>query len=43
MIRLGTSADLAAASGVYRAAGFIDCGVAETNFGTAPRLVLVLS
>jgi ribosomal protein S18 acetylase RimI-like enzyme len=27
----------------YRAAGFIDCGVAETNFGAAPRLVLVLS
>ena len=22
----------------YRSAGFIDCGVAETNFGTAPRL-----
>ena len=31
------------AMGFYRAAGFIDCGVAETNFGTAPRLVLVLS
>jgi ribosomal protein S18 acetylase RimI-like enzyme len=27
----------------YRSAGFIDCGVAETNFGAAPRLVLVLS
>ena len=31
------------AMGLYRAAGFIDCGVAETNFGAAPRLVLVLS
>jgi short subunit dehydrogenase-like uncharacterized protein/ribosomal protein S18 acetylase RimI-like enzyme len=30
------------AMGFYRAAGFIDCGVAETNFGAAPRLVLVL-
>jgi hypothetical protein len=29
--------------GFYRSAGFIDCGVAETNFGAAPRLVLVLS
>jgi GNAT superfamily N-acetyltransferase len=27
----------------YHSAGFIDCGVAETNFGAAPRLVLVLS
>ena len=27
----------------YRAAGFTDCGVAETNFGAAPRLVLALS
>jgi GNAT superfamily N-acetyltransferase len=24
----------------YRAAGFIDCGVTETDFGTAPRMVL---
>ena len=31
------------AMGFYRAAGFIGCGVAETNFGAAPRLVLVLS
>ena len=31
------------AMGFYRAAGFIDRGVAETNFGAAPRLVLVLS
>jgi short subunit dehydrogenase-like uncharacterized protein/ribosomal protein S18 acetylase RimI-like enzyme len=30
------------AMGFYRAVGFIDCGVAETNFGAAPRLVLVL-
>jgi len=29
--------------GFYRAAGFTDCGVAETNFGVAPRLVLALS
>jgi hypothetical protein len=29
--------------GFYRAAGFTDCGVAETNFGAAPRLVLALS
>jgi GNAT superfamily N-acetyltransferase len=27
----------------YRAAGFIDCGVAETDFGAAPRMVLALS
>jgi GNAT superfamily N-acetyltransferase len=26
----------------YRAAGFVDYGVAETAFGTAPRMVLVL-
>lgn len=26
----------------YRAAGFVDCGVAETEFGTAPRMVLAL-
>ena len=30
------------AMGFYRAAGFIDCGVAETVFGTAPRIVLVI-
>ncbi len=27
----------------YRAVGFIDCGVAETEFGTAPRMVLAIS
>jgi GNAT superfamily N-acetyltransferase len=27
----------------YRAAGFTDCGVAETAFGTAPRMVLMLA
>lgn len=27
----------------YRAAGFTACGVAETPFGAAPRMVLVLS
>ena len=26
------------ALGFYRAAGFADCGVEETNFGTAPRM-----
>jgi ribosomal protein S18 acetylase RimI-like enzyme len=31
------------AMGFYRAAGFTDCGVAETNFDVAPRLVLALS
>jgi GNAT superfamily N-acetyltransferase len=30
------------ALGFYRAAGFIDCGVAETVFGTAPRMVLAI-
>ena len=30
------------AMGFYRAAGFIDCGVAETALGTAPRMVLAL-
>jgi GNAT superfamily N-acetyltransferase len=30
------------ALGFYRAAGFLDCGVAETRFGTAPRMVLAL-
>jgi GNAT superfamily N-acetyltransferase len=28
------------ALGFYRAAGFIDCGVAGTDFGAAPRMVL---
>ena len=27
----------------YRAVGFIDCGVAETKFGTAPRMELAIS
>ena len=27
----------------YRFAGFTDCGVAETDFGAAPRMVLMLS
>jgi ribosomal protein S18 acetylase RimI-like enzyme len=31
------------ALGFYRVVGFIECGVAETDFGTAPRMVLVLS
>jgi ribosomal protein S18 acetylase RimI-like enzyme len=31
------------ALGFYRGAGFIECGVAETDFGAAPRMVLVLS
>jgi ribosomal protein S18 acetylase RimI-like enzyme len=31
------------AMGFYRAAGFTDCGVAETALGTAPRMVLALS
>jgi GNAT superfamily N-acetyltransferase len=31
------------ALGFYRAAGFIECGVAETDLGDAPRMVLVLS
>jgi ribosomal protein S18 acetylase RimI-like enzyme len=31
------------ALGFYRAAGFTDCGVAETEFGTAPRMVLSIS
>jgi GNAT superfamily N-acetyltransferase len=26
----------------YRAVGFVDCGVAETEFGAAPRMILVL-
>jgi ribosomal protein S18 acetylase RimI-like enzyme len=31
------------ALGFYRAAGFTDCGTAETDFGAAPRMVLALS
>jgi len=31
------------AQGLYRAAGFIDCGVAETDFGAAPRKRLAIS
>jgi len=31
------------ALGFYRAVGFIDCGVAETEFGTAPRMELAIS
>jgi ribosomal protein S18 acetylase RimI-like enzyme len=31
------------ALGFYRAAGFVDCGVAETDFGAAPRMVLAIS
>jgi GNAT superfamily N-acetyltransferase len=31
------------ALGFYRAAGFTGCGVAETQFGTAPRMVLAIS
>jgi len=31
------------ALGFYRAAGFTDCGVAETDFGAAPRMVLAIS
>ena len=27
----------------YRAAGFVACGVAETEFGAAPRMVLAIS
>ena len=30
------------ALGFYSAAGFIGCGVAETDFGAAPRLVLAI-
>jgi GNAT superfamily N-acetyltransferase len=30
------------AMGFYRAAGFVDCGVAGTVFGAAPRMVLPL-
>jgi GNAT superfamily N-acetyltransferase len=31
------------ALGFYRAAGFIDCGVTETDFGAAPRMVLAIA
>ena len=30
------------ALGFYNAAGFIDCGVAQTDFGAAPRMVLAI-
>ena len=30
------------AMGFYRAAGFVDCGVAGTVFGAAPRMVLLV-
>ena len=30
------------ALGFYRGAGFIDCGVADTGFGTAPRMALAI-
>jgi GNAT superfamily N-acetyltransferase len=30
------------AMGFYRAAGFIDCGVADTVFGAAPRMKLTI-
>jgi GNAT superfamily N-acetyltransferase len=30
------------ALGFYSAAGFVDCGVAETDFGPAPRMVLAI-
>jgi GNAT superfamily N-acetyltransferase len=30
------------ALGFYSAVGFIDCGVAQTDFGTAPRMVLAV-
>jgi GNAT superfamily N-acetyltransferase len=30
------------AVGFYRAAGFIDCGVADTDLGVAPRMVLAI-
>jgi hypothetical protein len=28
--------------GFYRASGFVDCGVAGTVFGAAPRMVLAV-
>ena len=30
------------ARGFYSAAGFIDCGMAETDFGAAPRMMLAI-
>jgi ribosomal protein S18 acetylase RimI-like enzyme len=30
------------AMGFYRAAGFTDCGVARTVFGTAPHMTLAI-
>jgi GNAT superfamily N-acetyltransferase len=30
------------ALGFYRAAGFVDCGIAETALGSAPRMVLTI-
>jgi len=30
------------ALGFYTAAGFIDCGVTETDFGAAQRMVLAI-
>jgi GNAT superfamily N-acetyltransferase len=30
------------ALGFYRAAGFVDCGVSDTDFGAAPRMVLAI-
>jgi GNAT superfamily N-acetyltransferase len=30
------------AMGFYRAAGFVDCGVADTVLGSAPRMVLAI-
>jgi GNAT superfamily N-acetyltransferase len=30
------------AMGLYRAAGFVDCGTADTVLGTAPRMVLAV-
>jgi GNAT superfamily N-acetyltransferase len=30
------------AMGFYRAAGFTDCGVTDTVFGTAPRMALAI-
>jgi hypothetical protein len=30
------------AMGFYFAAGFIDCGVADTVFGAAPRMALAI-
>ena len=30
------------ALGFYRAVGFVDCGMVETDFGAAPRMVLAI-